>query len=69
MVQTHLQAKDRGIKVPEVHGPKKGLDPNLRPEWLVRKSQKSVENSKIEKKETDSPEQRNQIVDQVNTGI
>ena len=33
------QAKERGIKVPEVHGTKKGLDPNLRPEWLVRKSQ------------------------------
>ena len=47
---------------------KKGLDPNLRPEWLVRKSQKPVENSKIEKKGTDSPRQRNQIVDQVNSG-
>ena len=50
LVQTHSQEKDRGIKVPEVHGSKKGLDPNLRPEWLVRKSQKPVENSKIEKK-------------------
>ena len=60
LVQTHSQAKDRGIKVPEVHGPKKGLDPNLRPEWLVRKSQKSVVTSKIEKKETESPGQRNQ---------
>ena len=68
LVQTCSQAKDRGIKVPEVHGPKKGLDPNLRPEWLVRKSQKSAVNSKIEKKETESPEQRNQVVDQVNTG-
>ena len=38
----------RGIKVPEVHGSKKGIDPNLRPEWLVRKSQKPVENSRIE---------------------
>ena len=43
LVQTQSQAKDRGIKVPEVHGPKKGLDPNLRPEWLVRKkAQKPV---------------------------
>ena len=68
LVQMGSQAKDRGIKVPEVHGPKKGIDPNLRPEWLVRKSQKSVENSRIEKKETDSPGQRNQVVDQVNSG-
>ena len=66
LVQTCSQAKDRGIKLPEVHGSKKGLDPNLRPEWLVRKAQKSVANSKTEKKEKDSPEQRNQIVDQVN---
>ena len=45
LVQMQSQAKDRGIKVPEVHGSKKGIDPNLRPEWLVRKSQKPVENS------------------------
>ena len=32
------QVKERGIKVPEVHGSKKGIDPNLRPEWLVKKS-------------------------------
>ena len=54
--------------MPEVHGTKKGLDPNLRPEWLVKKAQKPVENSRIEKKETNFPEQRNQIVDQVNSG-
>ena len=54
--------------MPEVHGPKKGLDPNLRPEWLVRKSQKPAENSRTKKKEPDPPEQRNQIVDQVNSG-
>ena len=40
LVQMQSQAKERGIKVPEVHGPKKGLDPNLRPEWLVKKAQK-----------------------------
>ena len=62
------QAKERGIKVPEVHGSKKGIDPNLRPEWLVKKAQKPIENTRIEKKETDSPEQRNWIVDQVNSG-
>ena len=54
--------------MPEVHGSKKGLDPNLRPEWLVRKSQKPAENSRIEKKEPDSSGQRNQVIDQVNLG-
>ena len=54
--------------MPEVNGPKKGIDPNLRLEWLVRKSQKSVENSRIEKKGTDPLGQRNQIVNQVNSG-
>ena len=49
LVQTQSQTKDSGIKVPEVHGIKKSLDPNLRPEWLVRKSQKLVEKSRIEK--------------------
>ena len=68
LVQTCSQAKDRGIIVPEVHGTKKGLDPNLRPEWLVRKSQKSAENSKIVKKKTESPGERNQVVDEVNSG-
>ena len=33
-----------------------------------KKISKSVVNTKIEKKETDSPGQRNQVVDQVNTG-
>ena len=51
-----------------MHGSKKGIDPNLRPEWLVKKAQKPVENSRIEKKETESPRQSNQIVDQVNSG-
>ena len=53
--------------MPEVHGTKKGLDPNLRPEWLVRKSQKPAEKSRTKKKEPDPLEQRNQIVDQVNS--
>ena len=68
LVQMRSQAKDRGMKVPEVHGSKKGIDPNLRPEWLVRKSQRSVENSRIEKKWTDPPGQRSQVVNQVNSG-
>ena len=68
LVQMRSQSKERGIKVPEVHGSKKGIDPNLRPEWLLKKAQKSVENTRIEKKEINSPEQRNQIVDQDNSG-
>ena len=60
--------QEKGIKVPKVHGTKKGIDPNLSPEWLVRKSQKPTEKSRIKKKEPDPLEQRNQIVDQVNTG-
>ena len=68
LVQTRSQAKERGIKVPEVHGTKKGLDPNLRPEWLVKETQKPVENARIEKKEIESPRPSNQIVDQVNSG-
>ena len=51
-----------------MHGSKKGIDPNLRPEWLVRKSQKPIENSRREKKGTDPPGQRKQVVDQVNSG-
>ena len=63
LVQTRSQAQERGIKVPEVHGTKKSLDPNLRPEWLVRKCQKPAEHSRTKKKEPDPPEQRDQIVD------
>ena len=32
LIQTHSQAKASGIKLPEVHGVEKGLDPNVRPE-------------------------------------
>ena len=47
---------------------KKGIDPNLRPEWLVRKSQKLVEKSRIEKNGTDLPTQRSHVIDQISTG-
>ena len=53
LVQTWSQTKDSGIKVPEVPGTKKSVDPNLRPEWLVRKSQKLAERSRIEQKKAD----------------
>ena len=60
-----VSTKDSGIKVPEIHGAKKGVDSNLRPEGLVRKSQKSVEKSRIEQKKGEFPRQRNQVIDQV----
>ena len=68
LVQTHSQTKDSGIKVPEVYGTKKGVDPNLRPEWLVRKSQKLIERSRIEQKKADFPKQKNQVITQIGTG-
>ena len=39
----HLKSKDKGIKLPEVHGVDKGVDPDLKPEWIVRKAQKLIE--------------------------
>ena len=50
-----------------MHGAKKGIDPNLRPEWLVRKSQKLLEKFRIEKKAIDPPRQGSQVIDQTNT--
>ena len=40
----------------------------MRPEWLVRKSQKLTERSRIEQKKVDFPKQRNQVIDQVDSG-
>ena len=68
LVQTCSQTKDSGIKVPEVHGAKIGVDLNLRPEWLVRKSQKLAEKSRIEQKRGDFPRQRDQVTDQLGLG-
>ena len=48
MVQTCTQTKDRGIKLPETHGINKGVDPDLKPEWIVRKAQKLMEQSRLE---------------------
>ena len=47
LVQTHSQMKDRGMKLPEVHGVDKGINPDKKPEWLVHESQKSVDKSKL----------------------
>ena len=32
LVQTRFQARSSGIKIPEVHGMRKNLDPNIKPE-------------------------------------
>ena len=48
LVQTHSQIKDRGIKLPEVPGAEKHVDLDLKPEWIVRKSQKLAEKSGLE---------------------
>ena len=68
LVQTHSQTKDSGIKVPEVHGAKKGVHPNLRPEWIVTKSKKLVEKSRIQQDKRNSPIQRNHVRDQLGSG-
>ena len=68
LVQTRSQTKDSGIKLPEVHGAEKGVDPNLRPECTVRKSQKLVEKSRIEQDKRNSPVQRKQVRDQLGSG-
>ena len=62
LVQTCSQTKDSGIKLPEIHGAEKGVDPNL------RKSQKLVEKSRIEQDKRNSPMQRNQVRDQLGSG-
>ena len=53
LVQTCSQVKARGIKLPEVHGVDKGVDPDLKPEWIVRKSQKLTEKSRLEQDRED----------------
>ena len=45
LVQTCSQVKDRGIKLPEVHSVDKGVDTDIKLEWIVRKSQKLIEKS------------------------
>ena len=47
LVQMCSQIRGRGIKLPEVHGVDKGINLDIKPEWLVQKSQKSVDKSKL----------------------
>ena len=37
LVQTQSQANSGGIKLPEVHGVSKSLDPNIQPEKQIAK--------------------------------
>ena len=60
LFQTHSQVNDRGIKLPEVHGAEKGVDPDLKPEWIVRKSQKIAQKSRLEQDRED-PSAQGQI--------
>ena len=62
LVQTWSQSKDTGTKVPEVHGAEKGIDPNLKPEWIVRKSHKLAVKSKLEQDRTDPKVQKQTLV-------
>ena len=53
LVQTHSQINDRGIRLPEVYGAEKGVDADLKPEWIVRKSQKIAQKSRLEQDRED----------------
>ena len=35
LVQTCSQVKGKGIKLPEVHGVDKVVEPDIKPEWIV----------------------------------
>ena len=47
LVQTHSQIRDRGIKLPEVHSVDTGINPDIKPELLVQKSQVLLDKSKL----------------------
>ena len=53
LVQTRSQSKDTGVKLPEVHGAEKGIDPGLKPEWIVRKSQTLAVKPRLEQDRVD----------------
>ena len=47
LVQTCSQAKDSGIKVPEVHSVDKGINPNIKLERQILKTQNSANKPKL----------------------
>ena len=58
LVQTCSQSKDIALKLAEVHGTEKGIDPDLKPEWIVRKTQKLAIKPRLEQDRIDPPVQR-----------
>ena len=54
--------------MPEVHGSKKRYRSKFKTRMVGKESSENSRNTRIEKKESDSPGQRNQIVKQVNSG-
>ena len=63
LVQTHSQSKDTGVKLPEVHGAEKGIDPVLKPEWKVRKTQKLAVKPRLEQDRIDlSVQKQTQVI-------
>ena len=58
LVQTCSQSKDTGVKLPEVHGTETGIDPDLKPEWIVRKTQKLAVKPRLEQDRIDPSVQR-----------
>ena len=47
LVQTCSQVKGRGIRLPEVHGVDKGINPDIKPERQILKSQTSANKPKL----------------------
>ena len=58
LVQTHSQSKDTRVKLPEVHQAEKGIDPDLKPQWIVRKTQKLAVKPRLEQDRIDPSVQR-----------
>ena len=58
LVQICSQSKDTAIKVPEVQGVEKGIDLDLKPEWIVKKSQKVAVKPRLEQDRVDPSVQR-----------
>ena len=49
MIQTHSQTKGSRVKLSEVHGVDKGINPDIKPERQVLKSQSVAEKSTLGK--------------------
>ena len=47
IVQTCSQTKDSGIKLPEVHSVDKGINPNIKPERQILRSENSANKPKL----------------------